>query len=111
MFFFDFYTLESLCELCFYPCSVVKNKPPRKASAEHLGPFMPTSCFSLIFISFIYIYISRLKQLNKMCFMILQIIYIIFLVSFDLFLDLKLYIYINLLVSFNLFFWSSSSFF
>ena len=34
--------LESLCELCFYPRSVVKNKPPRKALGENLGPFMPT---------------------------------------------------------------------
>ena len=35
--------------------SVVKNKPPRKASAENLGTFMPTCCFCFIFISFIYI--------------------------------------------------------
>ena len=32
--------------LCFYPRSVVKNKPPRKASAENLGTFMPACCFS-----------------------------------------------------------------
>ena len=49
--------LESLGELCFYPRSVVKNKPPRKALAGNMGPFMP-ACFSLIFISFISIYIS-----------------------------------------------------
>ena len=46
-----------LRELCFYPRSVVKNKPLRKASAENLGTFMPT-CFSSIFISFIYIYMG-----------------------------------------------------
>ena len=49
------YILESLSELCFYPRSVVKYKPPRKASAENLGTFMPTCYFSLIFISYIYI--------------------------------------------------------
>ena len=41
----------------YYPCSVVKNKPQRKVWGENLGTFMPTCCFSLIFISFIYIYI------------------------------------------------------
>ena len=41
----------------FYPHSVVKNKPPRKALAENSGPFKPTCCVSLIFISFIYIYV------------------------------------------------------
>ena len=50
--------LESLCELCFYPRLVVKNNPPRKAVAESLGTFMPNCCFSLIFISYIYISIS-----------------------------------------------------
>ena len=28
---------ESLCELCFYPRSVVRNNPPRKAVAENSG--------------------------------------------------------------------------
>ena len=45
--------------------SVVKNKPPRKALAENLGPFMPTCCFSLIFISFIHIYRAFSKIRNK----------------------------------------------
>ena len=33
----------------FLPSFISKNKPPWKALAENLGPFMPT-CFSLIFI-------------------------------------------------------------
>ena len=37
----------------------IKNKPPRKASTENLGTFTPTCCFSLIFISFINIYICN----------------------------------------------------
>ena len=53
----DIYIWMSLCELCFYPRSVVKNKPPRKASAKNLGTFMPICSFSWIFISFVYIYI------------------------------------------------------
>ena len=40
-----------------YNILVVKNKPPRKALVENLGPFMPACCFSLIFYQFfIYIY-------------------------------------------------------
>ena len=43
---------------CFYPHSLVKNKPPRTVSAENFGTFMPTCCFSAIFINlYIYIYI------------------------------------------------------
>ena len=58
------YLLPSIfCYQCvciyLYIYQVVKNKPPRKAIAENLGPFMPTCCFSLIFISFIYIYRYR----------------------------------------------------
>ena len=47
-----------VCRLPAPQCPVIhiyKNKPPRKAIAENLGPFMPTCCFSLIFIS-LYIY-------------------------------------------------------
>ena len=47
----NIYILESLCELCFYPRSVVKYKPPRKATAENLGTFIPACYFSLIFIT------------------------------------------------------------
>ena len=40
-----------------HPRSVVKNKPPRKALAENLDDLLCQLVFSLIFISFIYIYI------------------------------------------------------
>ena len=54
----------SVCVLCTCLCVyviyiLVNNKPPRKALAENVGTFMPTCCFSLIFISYIYIDTQR----------------------------------------------------
>ena len=48
---------KNRCVNCFYPRSVVKNNPPRKAVAKNLGNFMLTCCFSFNFLR-IYIYIT-----------------------------------------------------
>ena len=47
---------ELLCELCFYPCSVVINNHPRKAVAENLGILSQFGFFLFDQFYFLYTY-------------------------------------------------------
>ena len=52
-------------QLHIYIYMYVKNKPQRKASAKKFRTFMPTCCFSLIFVIYIYKYIYIRPGLYK----------------------------------------------